>query len=48
MINTGGATAADVRNLIQHVQTVVEIEQGYRLETEIGMIGDFGTGVVDR
>ena len=37
-----GATAADVRHLIGYVQETVEREQGYRLSTEIGMIGDFG------
>ncbi len=41
VINTGGATAADVQGLIRHVQAVVERETGYRLETEIGMIGTF-------
>lgn len=41
VINTGGATAADVRALIAHVQDTVERETGYRLETEIGMIGTF-------
>ena len=43
LINTGGATARDVRHLIGYVQETVEREQGYRLSTEIGMIGDFGT-----
>ena len=42
LINTGGATAADVRTLIGHIQRVVERDQGYRLSTEIGFIGDFG------
>ena len=47
LINQGlaegaGATAADVRHLIGYVQETVEREQGYRLSTEIGMIGDFG------
>ncbi len=42
LINTGGATARDVRHLIGYVQETVEREQGYRLSTEIGMIGDFG------
>lgn len=41
VINTGGATAADVQGLIRHVQATVERETGYRLETEIGMIGTF-------
>lgn len=40
-INTGGATAADVRALIAHVQEVVEQKTGYRLEPEISFIGEF-------
>ncbi len=42
LINTGTATASDVRRLIGHIQRVVEEDQGYRLSTEIGFIGDFG------
>jgi len=41
IVNIGGATAADVRALIELAQTTVERELGYRLETEIGMIGEF-------
>lgn len=41
MINRGEAKAADVRALIQYVQEVVERETGYRLETEIAMVGEF-------
>jgi UDP-N-acetylmuramate dehydrogenase len=40
-INTGGATAADVRALIAHVQEVVERQTGYRLEPEIVFVGEF-------
>jgi len=40
-VNDGDATASDLVALIQHVQGVVERETGYRLETEIGFIGDF-------
>ena len=40
-INRGGATAADVRALIAHVQEVVEKQTGYRLEPEIGFVGEF-------
>lgn len=39
-INTGGATAADVRALIAHVQEVVERRTGYRLEVEILLVGE--------
>ena len=47
LINAGAAggqpaTARDVRHLIGYVQETVEREQGYRLSTEIGMVGDFG------
>jgi len=40
-VNDGDATAADLIALIRHVQDVVESETGYRLETEIGFIGEF-------
>jgi UDP-N-acetylmuramate dehydrogenase len=40
LINTGGATAADVHALIAHIQEVVEQRTGYRLEPEIGFIGE--------
>ena len=40
-INTGGATAADVRALIAHCQEAVERRTGYRLEVEIGLVGEF-------
>ena len=41
VVNTGGATAADVQGLVRHVQAVVERDTGHRLETEIGMVGSF-------
>jgi UDP-N-acetylmuramate dehydrogenase len=41
MINRGGATAADVRALIAHVQEVVEQRTGYHLEPEISFVGEF-------
>ena len=41
LINTGDATAADVRALIAHVQKVVEERTGHLLEPEIGFIGEF-------
>jgi UDP-N-acetylmuramate dehydrogenase len=40
-INAGGATAADVRALIAHVQEVVAERTGYRLEPEISFVGEF-------
>jgi UDP-N-acetylmuramate dehydrogenase len=39
-INAGNATAADVHALIAHVQEVVEARTGYRLEPEIGFVGE--------
>lgn len=41
LINTGGATAADVRSLIARIQEVVEQRTGHRLEPEVGFIGEF-------
>jgi UDP-N-acetylmuramate dehydrogenase len=41
IVNRGGATAADVRALIAHVQEAVERRTGQRLETEIMMVGEF-------
>ncbi|HJX88226.1 MAG TPA: UDP-N-acetylmuramate dehydrogenase, partial [Gemmatimonadales bacterium] len=41
-VNTGGATAADVRGLIAHAQRVVEERFGVRLEPEVKMIGARG------
>lgn len=41
MVNVGGATAADVRALIAHVQQAVESRFGHHLEPEIGFIGEF-------
>jgi UDP-N-acetylmuramate dehydrogenase len=41
-VNTGGATAADVRNLIHEVQKRVESEFGARLEAEVKIIGSRG------
>ncbi|HEX9943210.1 MAG TPA: UDP-N-acetylmuramate dehydrogenase [Thermoanaerobaculia bacterium] len=40
-INTGGATAADVRALIAHVQETVYKRTGYWLEPEISFVGEF-------
>lgn len=41
IVNLGGATAADVRGLIDLAQETVRRETGYELRTEIGMIGEF-------
>lgn len=39
VVNTGGATAADVRALIAHVQDEVEEQFGVRLEPEVRLLG---------
>jgi UDP-N-acetylmuramate dehydrogenase len=41
IVNYGGATAAEVREVIALAQSTVERELGYRLTPEIGMIGEF-------
>lgn len=41
VVNLGGATAADVRGIIDLAQRTVKEELGYELETEIGFIGEF-------
>ncbi len=40
-INTGDATASDVRALIAHTQEVVRERTGYSLEPEISFVGEF-------
>ena len=42
-VNTGGATAADVRGLIAHARGVVEAKFGVRLETEVKQIAPDGS-----
>lgn len=41
-VNTGGAKAADVRRLIEHVQRVVAERFGVKLEPEVKLIGSKG------
>lgn len=41
IVNLGGATAADVRALIAHVQAAVRERFGQALEPEIGFVGEF-------
>ncbi len=40
LINTGSATAADVRALIRHIQAEVEQQFGVRLEPEVEFVGE--------
>jgi UDP-N-acetylmuramate dehydrogenase len=44
IINTGGATAADVLFLIELVESEVERHLGLRLEREVLLVGDWGKG----
>jgi UDP-N-acetylmuramate dehydrogenase len=44
LINLGGATAKDVRELIAIAQSTVRQKLGYHLEPEISFIGDFEPG----
>lgn len=41
VVNAGGATARDVRGLIEHVQDTVREQFGVELEPEVKMIGEF-------
>jgi UDP-N-acetylmuramate dehydrogenase len=41
IVNLGGATAKEVRSLIELAQRTVQERLGYELECEIGFIGDF-------
>lgn len=41
IVNLGGATAAEVRALIELAQSTVERELGFSLQPEIGLIGEF-------
>jgi UDP-N-acetylmuramate dehydrogenase len=41
IVNLGGATAHEVRSLIELAQSTVRERLGYELKTEIGLIGEF-------
>ena len=43
IVNVGGATAGDVLALIDHVRRVVLERTGVTLETEVRMLGEFGS-----
>lgn len=40
IVNNGGATAADIERLIDHVRAQVEARQGVRLECEVRIMGE--------
>ena len=41
VVNTGGATAQDVKTLILHIQKTVKQKFGVELETEVKIVGEF-------
>ena len=41
IVNYGGATAAQVRHIIEHAQERVRTQLGYELKTEISFVGEF-------
>lgn len=41
IVNLGGATAAQVRHIIEHAQATVRQQLGYELRPEIGFVGEF-------
>ncbi len=41
LVNTGGATANDIRNLLEHVQQTVENDHGVKLVREVHFVGDW-------
>lgn len=41
VVNAGGATAADVKALIEHIQKTVKEKFGVEIKTEVKMLGDF-------
>jgi UDP-N-acetylmuramate dehydrogenase len=41
IVNLGGATASQVRHIIDHAQATVREQLGYELKPEIGFIGEF-------
>ena len=41
VINRGGATARDIRTLMEEVSAEVERQSGVRLEPEVRLIGEF-------
>jgi len=44
IVNDGTATAADIEQLIRHVQQTVEQKQGVRLNTEVRIVGEVTNG----
>lgn len=44
IVNTGGATAAEIEGLLREVATEVERVHGIRLETEVRILGEPATG----
>ena len=42
IVNTGNATASDVRAVAEHVRKVVKDQSGIELEWEVKLMGDWG------
>ncbi len=42
IVNVGGATAEDVRNLVEHVKRKVKEKYGFQLEEELLFVGEWG------
>ncbi|NOT82628.1 MAG: UDP-N-acetylenolpyruvoylglucosamine reductase, partial [Gallionella sp.] len=40
IVNVGGATAADIENLINQVQVVVQQKLGVALQCEVRLVGE--------
>jgi UDP-N-acetylmuramate dehydrogenase len=40
IVNDGTASAADIEQLIRHVQQVVEQTHGVKLQTEVRIVGE--------
>ena len=47
ILNGGGASAADIENLIRHVMDEVKRRQGVRLEPEVRIVGEPETAAGD-
>ncbi len=44
IVNDGTASAADIEQLIRHVQQTVEQKHGVRLNTEVRIVGEVSHG----
>jgi UDP-N-acetylenolpyruvoylglucosamine reductase len=42
IVNDGGATAAEMLELIEKIKTVARVQRGIELETEVQIVGEPG------